>query len=164
MILVILSGVFGVYAYVRYPRELTENQRGSTLDDMFQQIFDLDQECRDIALKLSDEINAAVTDSIDKTHIGGSMKRQLSGYDPSCATAAALNRVKGMAGNVGAADVKIVNQLVSRLTRKSELLDRARRDVRFRAMMRIWLYIHVPITFALIAALITHIISVFFYW
>ena len=31
-------------------------------------------------------------------------------------------------------------------------------------MMDIWLYVHVPLTFALMFALITHIISVFFYW
>ena len=31
-------------------------------------------------------------------------------------------------------------------------------------MLEIWLYVHVPLTFALIAALSAHIISVFFYW
>jgi hypothetical protein len=31
-------------------------------------------------------------------------------------------------------------------------------------MLEIWLYIHVPFTFALIAALTAHIVSVFFYW
>jgi hypothetical protein len=31
-------------------------------------------------------------------------------------------------------------------------------------MLEIWLYLHVPLTFALIAALVAHIVSVFFYW
>jgi len=31
-------------------------------------------------------------------------------------------------------------------------------------MLEIWLYIHVPLTIALIAALTAHVISVFFYW
>jgi hypothetical protein len=30
--------------------------------------------------------------------------------------------------------------------------------------MDIWLYFHVPLSFALLAALTAHIISVFFYW
>ena len=30
--------------------------------------------------------------------------------------------------------------------------------------MDIWLYFHVPLTFALLAALVTHIVSVFIYW
>jgi hypothetical protein len=30
--------------------------------------------------------------------------------------------------------------------------------------LRLWLYIHVPLTFALLAALIVHIMSTFMYW
>ena len=33
-----------------------------------------------------------------------------------------------------------------------------------KAIMEIWLYFHVPLSIALLAALIGHIISVFFYW
>jgi hypothetical protein len=31
-------------------------------------------------------------------------------------------------------------------------------------MLEIWLFIHIPLTIALIAALTAHVISVFFYW
>ena len=37
-------------------------------------------------------------------------------------------------------------------------------DIRYKAIMDIWLYFHVPLTFALLAALVTHIVSVFIYW
>ena len=30
--------------------------------------------------------------------------------------------------------------------------------------MDVWLHIHVPLSFALLAALIAHIVSVFYYW
>jgi hypothetical protein len=30
--------------------------------------------------------------------------------------------------------------------------------------MDIWLYFHVPVTFALLAALLAHVVSVFFLW
>ena len=33
-----------------------------------------------------------------------------------------------------------------------------------KALLEIWLYIHVPLTIALLAALIAHIVSVFYYW
>ena len=39
---------------------------------------------------------------------------------------------------------------------------RLRRDVRYKALMDIWLYLHVPLTFALLAALTAHIISIFY--
>jgi hypothetical protein len=32
------------------------------------------------------------------------------------------------------------------------------------ALMEIWLYLHVPLSFALLAALTAHIVSVLFYW
>ena len=50
------------------------------------------------------------------------------------------------------------------LARKDELLGRARRDVRYKALLDLWLYVHVPLSFALLAALISHIVAVFFYW
>jgi hypothetical protein len=50
------------------------------------------------------------------------------------------------------------------LERKAAALGRIRRHLRIRALLEIWLFVHVPITFALIAALIAHIVSVFFYW
>jgi hypothetical protein len=53
---------------------------------------------------------------------------------------------------------------VQLLERKSAALMRIRSAMRIRALLEVWLFVHVPITFALIAALIVHIISVFFYW
>ena len=50
------------------------------------------------------------------------------------------------------------------LDEKAQLLGALRRDIRFKAMMDIWLYFHVPLSFALLAALLAHVVSVFFYW
>jgi hypothetical protein len=36
--------------------------------------------------------------------------------------------------------------------------------MRIKALLEVWLYVHVPATFALLAALTAHIISVFYYW
>ena len=41
---------------------------------------------------------------------------------------------------------------------------RVARDIQYQALMEIWLYVHVPLSFALLAALIGHVVSVFFYW
>ncbi len=172
MMLVILSGVFGLYAYVRYPREMTENRRGASLDEMMQQIADLDRECSDVAMGLSDEINEIVHSSRENTRLGGGLLRQLSGRDPDCATTAALVRVQELATEIGRAedadtspdDRMRLRRLIVRLNRKVELLDRARKDIRFQALMRVWLLFHIPISFALIAALLAHVVSVFFYW
>ena len=50
------------------------------------------------------------------------------------------------------------------MTRKSALIDRVRRHLRYRALLEVWLYGHVPLSFALLAALIAHVVSVFYFW
>ncbi len=164
MMAVILSGGFGVYAYLRYPTLMTENRRGQTLTELMTQMAELDVEARDVAQTLSNEIADAVLKAARETRIGGGVARQLSGRDPACATAAALARIEGLAREAEAEKADNMRRLISLLTRKTELLERARRDVRMKAMMTIWLYFHVPLTFALLTALVSHIVSVFFYW
>ena len=43
-------------------------------------------------------------------------------------------------------------------------LARLRKHLQIKALLQVWLYVHVPMTFALLAALSAHIFSVFFYW
>ena len=57
-----------------------------------------------------------------------------------------------------------LDQVVQLLEKKAAALQRLRGYVQRRALLEIWLYVHVPLTFATIAALSAHIISVFFYW
>jgi len=44
------------------------------------------------------------------------------------------------------------------------ILRRIRRDIRLTGWLRLWLYVHVPLTIALIAALSAHILVTFVYW
>ena len=46
---------------------------------------------------------------------------------------------------------------------KRALLHQIRTDISYKAMMDVWLYVHVPVTFALLAALFAHILSVLFF-
>ena len=69
----------------------------------------------------------------------------------------------GLADARGAGD-PASDKVVKLLIRRQTQLARIRRHLRIRALLEIWLYVHVPATFALIAALFAHILSVFFYW
>jgi len=164
MLIVILSGIFGVYAYLRYPHLMTENRRGRTMGGMLTEMAELDRECRETASQLSDEINRAILDCIENTRIGGSVWRQLAGKDPKCATLDAYTRVKKYSDELSLEHSDEERRLLTLLSNKLELVQRARRDVQFKAMMDIWLYFHVPLSFALLAALIAHVVAVFFYW
>ncbi len=164
MILVIVSGTFGLFAYVRYPALMTENRGGLALGEIMTGIAELDQQCREVGMGLGDDINAAVLRAAEETSVGGGMWRQLSGADPGCPTTQALSLVQDAARDLRGETATAANRLTGLLSRKVEFLAKARRDIRYKALMDIWLYIHVPLTIALLAALVTHIVSVFFYW
>ena len=61
MVIVIVSGIFGAYAFLRYPAMMTANRGGSTLKTMSAELAGLDQACRDLVLTFDDETVALVT-------------------------------------------------------------------------------------------------------
>jgi hypothetical protein len=164
LMLVIASGIFGVYAYARYPTLITENRRGLSLREMMAQIAELDVKARAISATLGDNVHHEVMNAAEALKLGGSVLSQLRGRDRNCPAACALQRVRGLALDLPAAETEKGHQLIELLARKVQFVDRARRDLRFKAMMDVWLYVHVPLTFALMAALTAHVVSVFFYW
>ena len=59
---------------------------------------------------------------------------------------------------------RILQSLVLCLCRRQAVLRRIRRDIRLQGWLRLWLYVHVPLSIALIAALSAHILVTFVYW
>jgi hypothetical protein len=164
MLAVIFSGFYGVYAYLRYPRLMTDNLGEDTLDLLLIKIADLDKQARQIALSLPDSITKLVVASAQGTSIGGSWWRQLSGDCPGCPTDAAVAGVQELGRKLVGEQAKTNHQLYTLMLKKQGLVARARRDVALKARLDLWLFIHVPLTVALLVALSVHIISVFFYW
>lgn len=169
MMLVIVSGFFGVYAYLRYPGFMTSNLAGETLEMMLLKASDLERKCKKIALELPDEVNTLVANASKqaaaRSALGGSFRRQLAGVDPSHPMRVARDQLLklGVRG-YSAAQAKAHEQLVAEMSRIVALTDRVRRDLQLRARMQVWLYAHVPLSFALLAALTAHIVSVFYFW
>ncbi len=161
MMIVIISGMFGLYFYLRCPYLIAQNRRGMTTETILAQIADLDRELRSQSMALDDETAAAIADAVHKTRIGGGLWRQLAGSDPSCPTTRARKMVER------GADEELQDtrrQILSRLTKKEDLLARLRRDIQLRSLLQIWLYIHVPFTLGSLAALVAHVVTVFYYW
>jgi len=163
MVAVIVSGFYGIYAYLRYPRLMTDNIGAETYESLTLTITDIDRECRQIALNLPDEVNRIVEQAAS-ARIGGSLRRMLRGDRVRCPTRSAPAKLRELGARFSGEQAMLNHQLVSALARKSALLDRARRDLRFRTLLGLWLYVHVPLSFALLAALIAHVVSVFYFW
>lgn len=164
MLLVIFSGFYGLYAYLRYPRLMTENLGEDTLDGIILKIADIDREARKIAVGMPDNINHAVEESLRATRIGGGVLAQLSGSVRNCPTAAAVQLLQSSTKQLKGLNAHRNHELYALMLRKQKLVDRARADVRYKAVMDFWLYVHVPLSVALFAALTAHVIAVFFYW
>lgn len=187
---VVLSGLFGVWAYLRYPPLITRNRDSATRSAMLEEIAELDRKALELADRIDPKIHALVLRSQQKTRLGGSVWHQLTAGDRSEGVLKALNllserqrqqRAQAPTGSTvsgGATILAMVDylaaapdrtgealrELIDLIARKRSLVARIARDIQFQAILEIWLYLHVPLSFALLAALLWHVLSVFFYW
>ena len=164
MLLVVASGFYGVFMYLRVPGAMTENLGEDTLDAMVLRIADIDREMRAKAMSLPDSLLALVDRSVAGTRLGGSFTRLVTGRDPSCTTAAAVQAWSASARKLTGEAANLEKEVFGLLLEKNQVLERARRDLRHKALLDLWLYFHVPLAFMLLAALTAHIVSVFMYW
>lgn len=162
---VILSGLFGVFAYLRYPRKMSENMAGGSAADMRKEMADLDVRIARLTQRLPDSFAEAARGSLQNTRIGGGFFKLLSGSSKGCGSALGCEVAKAEAEKLTDAEQQLTaTEMVASLSRKAELASRLRRDLRFKALMDVWLWLHVPMTLGLIATLSAHVLIVFFYW
>jgi len=185
MLAVVFSGMYGVFAYLYYPQKMAANQGGLTPDVMVREILALEQECLILADGLGNELHQSLLETIESVPLGGNVWQQLTQahyfpwlvrkrrailqqvgvnidenlYDPTLfLVAEKLGETTALEEN------RQLRRLLELLTRKNALLARLRRNIQYQAFLDIWLYAHIPLSFALLAALIVHIVTVFLYW
>jgi hypothetical protein len=184
MCIVIASGLFGVVAYLRYPQLMSDNRTSLTREQMLEELAGIDERCVRQTKAMPGEFANVIVSNRDRTAIGGSAWALLRGRDasrvflPAAATGAGGERLVD-----NPAQSAVLDWLGERLSRSSEgelsqqirelmtligarrmLLQKLVRDAQIRAWLEIWLYVHVPLSFALLAALFAHVLSVFIYW
>lgn len=159
MMLVIGSGMFGIWAYATLPSVLSSNREQMTQGQMIDAIRALDRQLHEAAQPLMRGPSDLVLAALDEDPFAPGLLRRLSGHYPNCATQKAI---EGLA-RLGDQDAAI-ERVEKLLVRRKAQLERLRRHMRLKTMLEVWLYIHVPATMALLAALTAHIVSVFYYW
>ena len=164
MMLVILSGIYGISVYATLPKELSDNSAEFTRPQLIDAVQKIDRQLQVAAQPLGVEDTALVTLSLEDDPFRGGLRRRLSGHYPRCRTNRALREMRRRAASASGEQGDALEAVVKLLERKCAILGRIRQQMRIRALLEVWLYVHVPVTFALIAALIAHIVSVFFYW
>ena len=104
--------------------------------------------------------------SLGEDPFGGGVWRRLSGSYPRCGNRRALQR-SCAAGSPRASGEEAAGARAGRQPARAQGGGAAAGSAAtsaIKALLEVWLYVHVPLTFALIAALTAHIVSVFFYW
>ena len=166
MMIVILSGLWGISLYATLPERLSANRGEVTQLQMLEAIRTLDRQLDIAAQPLDADDAALVRMSLEECRIAGSLGQRLSGSYANDGNARALAIIieKVMTGRrTGRVDDRL-EQIEFLLERKEAALAQARRHIRMKTQLELWLYVHVPVTIALLAALLAHIISVFLYW
>ncbi len=159
MLLVVGTGIYGVIAYATLPGMFARATARQTRAEMSDGLRVIDRQVREAAQPLDAAAAQAVSTALTTDIFAAGLWRRLAGHDPRCATQAAIAALRGH--NPAAPGIA---QVIGLLVKRTALLDQVRQTMRQRALFEVWLRVHVPATVALIAALIAHIISAFYYW
>jgi hypothetical protein len=163
MMLVIVSGVYGIAVYALLPHKLSSNRREMTQVQMVESLAALDRQLEAAAQPLGRADADVVIAALGQDPFGHGFVARLSGRYRGCRTAAALAAFEG--DGLDLEHERPEHERVVTLLRKRDAqLAQIRRHMRLKALLEVWLYVHVPITVMLLAALTAHIVSVFYYW
>jgi hypothetical protein len=180
--LVVTSGCWGVYAYLRYPALIVRVRGHTGREQLRRKIADLDMQAMALAGSLNSSLRELVIDAIRRTRVGGSLWTQLRARDQSTLMLSAplhpgFARVVSNAGQRtfiellatqhaagGTPEVRqTLDKLLTVTGNKAVVQRQLQRDVQLQGLMQFWLYLHLPLSFGLLAALAIHVVSVFFY-
>ena len=175
MCIVTLSGCWGVYAYISFPGAMMQQRGNLRRSEFLRQIAELDSAALEHAESISPQVMHLLAEGARRTDLGGgNLWKQLRGRDESTLLLGGASKRSHVVPNPNQraliqtlAEVRTgtnPQKLLELAGSKAALLQRLRRETQFAALLRVWLFLHVPMCCALLAALLIHIVSVFLYW
>src|SRR5688572_29651895 len=156
MIVVIASGIYGIAVYATLPRALSGNRREMTQAQMLESLAAVDRQLEQAAQPLGREDADLVIAALEQDPFGSGPVARLRGHHRNCRTTRAIDQLVE-------SDTEL-ERVLTLLHKRLAQLEQIRRHMRLKAMLEVWLFVHVPMTVALLAALTAHIVSVFYYW
>lgn len=164
MVLVIASGLFGVYTYLRYPTMITLGRGRLSVEAMIARVVTLDRELVTAAKAAAAPATAdLLTRASEEPIVGDSVWQHLRGRVRGERTQLAIAHMESLPQAATIEEALAINEAIRMLRRKLELLGRIRREYQMKALMKVWLLLHVPLATGLLAALGGHILAVFFW-
>lgn len=162
--IVIISGVVGVVLYQVVPARLTKYEAGLQADKIDQEINLLLAQMRNLAKDKSDAFVKVYRDEIAQT-IGPRLSgwRLLFADTGRDLLAKRAEELTARAATIPTDEYQAFETLSRLLFQKSQLETNLMLQMRLRNAMEAWLYVHVPISFGMVAAVFLHLLAVFYY-
>jgi len=164
MMLVILSGLYGISVYATLPQALSENRREMTREQMIESLATIDRQLETAAQPLAREDADRVIAALEQDVFAAGILARFRGPGSRDATRRALQHISTDRAYDDGADDLAQQKVRALLGKRAGQIDQIRRQMQIKALLEIWLYVHVPLTIALLAALTAHVVSVFYYW
>jgi hypothetical protein len=137
MMLVIVSGIYGVSAYAFLPAQLSDNRSEMTGAQMIDAVASIDKQIQISAQPLSDEDSQVVLDSLGEDPFGGGLFRRIFGRPPKEGNMEALRLIRRRLAESQGEEAIALDQVAVLMQRKAGALNRIRRHVRIKAMLEL---------------------------
>ncbi len=159
MLLTIVTGIWGAANYSRLSSKIASHRGGRKHADVFAEIFSINQEIDRSSRGKSDRFLQLIN-TIDFSYEPSLWNIFRKAGVPSVDHVQARSTV----AEISDGERESAYQVIGLVDRKADLLRGALEESRIKALLRVWLYLHVPISIGLCVALAIHILAVFFLW
>lgn len=161
---VVLSGIVGAVLYVSVPRMLTEVESNLTVEEISEQLNQLAKQMARIASGRSTAFQRIYDQLIRESEPGwlAGWRLLLSRMKPG-SSGQPSSDWSNLIALVGKNEEDPLRQMLVVSRQRRELLLRMLYQQRYKNVLEVWLYVHVPFTIALLAFAIVHVAAVFYY-
>ncbi len=159
MLIVVISGLYGAIAYFRLAPNIPSHRGAGTVKKHLEQIKIINSDIEDLLKNKSDrfvDLKSKVDFDYEPSIMAAVLSRKIELTDKS--------KLAELLEFVVAEEQEAALKLIGLVDKKIELITALRQEVAVMAKLKFWLYFHLPISFALLAALLIHIFVVFYYW
>jgi hypothetical protein len=162
LLIVVASGFWGALAYTSLPRRLTAVQGDLTPEETSAQLNQLGRAMDRLAAGKSApfrELAARFLTELAPRRFAGwrilGRATKAEGLDDK--------RLKALVARVAAEEQPELRQLVVLARQRRELNGRLVAQQRYKNLLEVWLYLHLPLSIALVALVAAHLVAVFYY-
>ncbi len=165
-LIVLSSGIWGVSSYFTQPSIINNVLNGKSLEACGESMLEIDQESLSIAGQLGSDIQHIIEKSSNTPIFNSPLHRYFGNLAESSTEIAVthLSHIYASPDQINKTTAPLIEKLYMLQLKRQLELKRIREYLRSKGWNEIWLVFHVSASFALLAALVTHVVSVFMYW